>query len=340
MDIGCVDLTAPWDLNPRLDGSSIGDATPRDVKLATSGGLSMDAAATGGGISTGGAIVETGGATIDAQTSTGGTALIDAPIATGGTTVVDAPIEVGGIITTGGIAAQGGTTVIDAPVATGGVITTGGASGTGGSAVVYNCGSPYSLTGGTVTNFSDWNNATSTWGSSSRLMGNLSQYQSGGAVMSPVRAEGILVGMHLLGTVPIGSYGGGVMLFSTCTSLASYLNSNLLFDIYGKAPGCALELMVQTFDQRPIDADPAGTCRADAGADCYRFPGINVSLDSPTLPAEASAPSTVTKKLSDFRGWSAAKAVQVVGLQWQFTPKTNPAIDCYPDVTITNIRFQ
>jgi hypothetical protein len=59
------------------------------------------------------------------------------------------------------------------------------------------------------------------------------------------------------------------------------------------------------------------------------------------LSTSPTSPTQVNKPLSDFRGgFSNAKAVQVVGLQWQFTPKTNPAADCFPDVTIANIRFQ
>jgi hypothetical protein len=144
-----------------------------------------------------------------------------------------------------------------------------------------------------------------------------------------------------VGTFPANSFGGGILQFATCTSITSFTNGSIVFDIYGKAPGCNLELMVQILEQRPIDATPPGTCRADAGTTCYMFPAVAVNLDSPTLPTAPNTLATITKPVSELRGGlPAAKAVQVVGLQWQFTPKTNPASDCNPDLIITNVRFQ
>ena len=363
--MGCVDLTAPWVKKPRpvgfptggtpwtggtpasggtqnMDSSTNDDGPASGGMTAETGGTPVETGGALGGsggqsidatLSTGG-IRRTGGAPSDAQTSTGGIALVDAPIATGGTAIVDAPIATGGLIATGGIASTGGTTPPDALVTTGGVITTGGA------VISYNCASPYVLTGGTVTNFSDWNSTTSTWGSGTKLKGNVSSYQGGGASISPAKVEGTpLVGMHLVGTLPASSYAGGILQFATCTSVASY--PNLAFDIYGKAPGCNLEVLVQILEQRPVDANPPGTCKADGGTNCYLFPGVTVNLESPMLSSSPSSPTVVTKALSELRGGlPTAKATQVVGLQWQFTPKTNPAAECYPDVTITNIRFQ
>ena len=350
LGLGCVDLKAPWILHPRMDSAVLGGSTSTGG-TPDSGGLPGEDApgldglpATGGVVATGGVIGNDGGqadtdpatggtlsddAAIDAPASTGGTpgsggtSLGDAGpdlVVTGGSTTVDAPIATGGALTTGG-------------AITGGAVATGGAIATGGTIPPYTCSTPLVLSTGTVTNFSDWNSATSTWGTAPNLSGRLFQYQSGGATISPLAIEGTPTGLHLVGTFPEGSYGGSGLNFIPCTDVKGF--TRFSYSLYGKAQGCVLETMIQTFDQRPANLSPAGGCLSDGGM-CYLFPGFQMNLDSPSA-IPATSPDIVARNLSEFRGWSDGKAVQVIGLQWQLTPIST---NCVVDITITNIRFQ
>jgi len=347
--VGCVDLTAPWITHPRVGGAVIGGSPmPGDGGSQDTGGAPTETVGGSGGVvskedatvPSGGGASETGGVP-----SGGGATILDAQAATGGQTMaggsrLDAPIATGGIRATGGRVATGGATIVDAPQAKDTLIATGGLSlATGGTVIPYNCATPLALTGGTVTNFSDWNSATSTWGNRSRLSGGLFQYQAAGATINPLKVEGTPLGIHITGTIPSG-YGGVVLRFDQCTNVSA--NIAVGFDIYGKAKGCRWEVIIQNWDQRPVDETPPGGCLQDAGTACYKSPGVFPNLDLQTdIPS--TAPASVVKLYSTFSNWTAAKATQVIGLQWQFTSLTaNPTIEntCTIDVTIGNIRFQ
>jgi hypothetical protein len=274
---------------------------------------------------------------------------MDAPAATGGQTggmPIDAPLATGGVhatggqVATGGKTATGGTTNLDASQAGDTLVATGGAvMATGGVMLPYKCASPLALTGGTVTNFSDWNSATLSWGSRSRLSGRLFQYQAAEATIDPIKIEGTPLGMHVTGTIP-GGWGGVGLLFDQCTDISA--NIAVGFDIHGKAKGCRWEVIIQNWDQRPIEETPPGGCLMDAGTGCYKSPGVFPNLDLQTeIPS--TAPASVVKLYSGFSHWSAEKAKQVIGVQWQFTSLTaNPTAEntCTIDLTIGNIRFQ
>jgi hypothetical protein len=103
--------------------------------------------------------------------------------------------------------------------------------------------------------------------------------------------------------------------------------TKILFDVYGSAAGCTIDLQLQTFDQRPNNQTPPGGC--NPSGTCYTFPHIVVN---PTL---TSTPTTVTTTLSTMTNWTAAEGAQIVGIQWQFTGST-----CTPGATFTNIKFQ
>ena len=122
------------------------------------------------------------------------------------------------------------------------------------------------------------------------------------------------------------------------------IHPNVQFDISGPgAPGCDLEMQIQTFDQRPTSQTPPGGCDSNAGS-CYAFPAVKqiVDVSSPITTAK-----TITTAFTAFdSAWATdGNATQVVGIQWQFTGTNIAAVDggatsCPIDVTITNVKFR
>jgi hypothetical protein len=139
------------------------------------------------------------------------------------------------------------------------------------------------------------------------------------------KVEGTPKGLHLVGSTSSTAYAGGILTFLSCVTTASF--TKILFDVYGSAAGCTIDLQLQTFDQRPNDATPPGGF--NPSGTCYTFPHIAIST---TL---TSTPQTVTTTLSNMTNWTASASTQIVGVQWQFTG--NP---CTPGATFTNIKFQ
>jgi hypothetical protein len=216
---------------------------------------------------------------------------------------------------------------------TGGSVGTGGAVGTGGVAS-YNCSAaivPANGTSGMVTDFSDYNEATGHWGKSSGIFGSIYSYAGTSATMNAAKVEGTPKGLHLAGSVPANSYAGGGLTFLACATVASF--TQIQFSVYGNTANCAVELQVQTFDQRPTDQTPPGGCASN----CFNFPVLKQIIDLSTAVA-ASSPKTVVKSLSSFSNWSSTNAAEVVGLQWQFT-RASSSGTCTADVTVTEAKF-
>jgi len=280
---------------------------------ASGGGSSgRDAATTTGGH---------GGSPTDA--SSAGTEGSDAPLGGGGVPGSGGAQSMGGTISSGGIAGSGGVR------GTGGVLGSGGATATGGAAV-YHCASAVGPTNGVITDFADWDAVTGRWGTGA-LTGNVYPYGGTGTTMN-AKVEGNPTGLHITGSIPSGGYGGGGLTFLSCLTVASF--TKVSFDVYGSAAGCAIELQLQTYDQRPVDQTPAGACKNDGGSDCYKFPAKSQVVN---LTNAVSAPgTTVSVTLSSFANWSTAAAGQMVGMQWQFTSSGGA---CTPNATFTNIKF-
>jgi len=240
---------------------------------------------------------------------------------------------------TGGASGSGGSTGRGGSSAGGTTSSTGGSTGAGGSSASgLNCSAAVVPANGIVTDFSDYSSSSGRWGSTTGLYGAIYGYNGANGSTMKGAVDGAPTGLHLTGSVVANDYAGGGLGFSVCASVATF--TQVQFDISGPgAPGCDLELQVQTFDQRPTSQTPPGGC---AGS-CYNFPVVKKVVD---VSAPITTPITVTKVLaSDVSDWSAANARQVVGIQWQFTG-TNIAPDadggvaaCPVDVTITNIKF-
>jgi hypothetical protein len=185
-------------------------------------------------------------------------------------------------------------------------------------------------TNGTVTDFSDFNTTTGKWGNTSGLYGADFAYASTNATMteaiSPTNQN-----LHITGTLSSGDYAGAGLSFYTCADVSTF--SSISFTLAGSAPGCDLELQVQTFNQVPTTNTPPGGCVSG----CYGFP----SKGKVAIPT--ATPTVVTTTLSTLSNWTAADATQVVGIQFQFTvPQVadgGTATSCAVDVTIDDVKF-
>ena len=242
------------------------------------------------------------------------------------------PSSTGGTTGTGG-SSTGGTTGAGGSTGAGGTTGAGGSSATG-----LNCAAAVEPSNGVVTDFSDW--TPGKWGAGSALSGAIFGYKGTNGSSVAAAVEGSPMGLHLTGSVFANDYSGGGLGFNVCATVANF--TQVQFDISGSgAPGCELEMQLQTFDQRPTTQTPPGGCDSAAGS-CYTFPVVRKIVDVST---PITTPTTITKKLSDFENWSTANAKQVVGIQWQFTgTNINSSVDggatsCPIDVTITNIKF-
>ena len=291
--------------------------------VGTGGRTSPDGSASTGGASS------AGGEIGDVPLGTGGESATGGVLATGGRG--GATAATGGVADTGGAIGTGGATAAGGATGTGGASGTGGATGTGGT-TGYNCASAIVPTSGAVTDFTDWNATTARWGTGA-LIGTIYQYASSGATMKTATVEGTPKGLHLSGTVSSTGYAGGGLTFLSCVKVSSF--TKIQFEVYGSAANCAVELQLQTFDQRPTDQSPPGGCvKATDGSGCFTFPVTNVTaLSSPV----AAPGTTVTATLANFTNWSAAAAGQIVGMQWQFI--RSGSSDCAVDATFTNIKF-
>jgi len=266
---------------------------------------------------------------------------------TGGDTV-----GIGGTTGTGGAAQTGGTTGAgsDGTTQTGGATGTGGSGGTGGTAGAggsagtggstqpsLNCSAAVTPASGYVTDFSDYNTATGTWGNMSGLSGTIFSDSALTATVDTTHGN-----LHIAGTLALGSIGNFGLGFNVCANVASF--SSISFTLAGSAPGCGFGLEIQTYDQLPTTSNPPGGCLP--GAACGRFPGrFNVATPSTT-------PTVVTTHFGSLmfnNPWSAADAAQVVGIQFQFEnsplPPPLPGTDagtpssCPVDVTIDDVKF-
>jgi hypothetical protein len=179
---------------------------------------------------------------------------------------------------------------------------------------------------GMVTDFSDFNSTTGKWGNTSGLYGAVFSYGGLTQVVDAAKQN-----FHVTGTLASGAYGGAGLSFYACADVSTF--SSISFTLAGSAPGCDLELQVQTFDQVPTTNTPPGGCASG----CYGFPSKG------RVAVPSSTATVVTTAFSALGNWTAADATEVVGIQFQFTvPQVadgGTAISCPIDVTIDDVKF-
>jgi glucuronoarabinoxylan endo-1,4-beta-xylanase len=189
---------------------------------------------------------------------------------------------------------------------------------------------PNNLENGGVTDFSDY--TSQKWGNTSGLWGYKYSYAGKNSTMG-VDIDAAAKKMHVTGSVVSGDYGGAGISFGVCTTVDSF--SQVQFTLSGSSPGCDLELQIKTYDQTPSGSTPGG-CVQDNGS-CYNYP-VKKRVAVPTSDTQ-----TITAALADFSSWSKENAVQVVGVQWQWTGNSeldpDSGVGCPVDVTISNVKF-
>jgi len=211
--------------------------------------------------------------------------------------------------------------------------------GTGGASA-FACDAPVSPPA-LLTDFSPayWMNTTGKWGMVP-FQGNKYSFASpavvdGGLSTSTANVD-IAVdqqNLNVMATVVPGAYAGFGLLFDQCATVAAY--SGVRFSMQGSTGGCALELQLETYDQRPGNQSPPGGCDRDAGVSaCLNYP---VAHDLPT-PANTADWITVDVPFSSVTGWSATAAGEIVGLQWQLTLPAGGAA-CAANFRIDDVQF-
>ena len=238
----------------------------------------------------------------------------------------------------------------------GGVTGTAGVTGSGGRFACaadqsLNCSAAVTLSGGHVTTFSpeEWSPTDGKYCNASGLRGSIFSYSGGGPATADdggvvsSNAQGVDApagNFRLTLTAGPGGYAGGGISFDHCVSASSF--NALRFSAWiasGDITGCNFKSQLQTFEQRPTNQSPPGSCDPDAGS-CYNFPTAAVTL--------GSTPTTFTIKFSDF-ATSATHANpipgELVGLQWQLesAPPLDPdggaQLPCSVEIRIDDIDF-
>jgi hypothetical protein len=314
------------------DAPGVQPDVPMGGSIGGTGGIG-GIGGTGGG---GGETTAIGGTTAVGGTGGGTTGVGGTPAgggAGGGTAGTGPTAGTGGVTQSGGTMGTGGSG------GTGGTAGTGGSSGTGGNTQPsLNCSAAVTPASGYVTDFSDYNPTTGKWGNTAGLYGGLfscSGYEFSipsakiAAVVDPANQN-----LHVTGTLTSADYGGfgGVGLsFNVCTTVASF--SSISFTLAGSAPGCFLNLMLQTYDQLSTTSNPPGGCVPSKP--CGGFPGTGLATPSTT-------PTVVTTPFGAFSSWSAATAAQVVGILFLFSVSRvadGGTASCTVDVTIDDVKF-
>jgi hypothetical protein len=313
---------------PASGGSSATGGTSDSGGSPATGGTP----ATGGSPATGGTSASGGISASGGSSAAGGSTDNGGSTGNGGSSAAGGATGNGGSSGTGGSSGSGGSSAAGGSTAAGGSSGTGGSAGAGGTTPALACAAPLTPTNGNVTDFSDWDVTSGKWGNTSGLYGAVYDYTNGGTTATmKVSVDTFNKNLHFVGSLASGDFAGGGLSFNTCATVASF--KSISFTIAGSAPGCDLELQIQTFDQRPTTQTPPGGCTAN----CYGFPSKG-RIATPT-----ATPVTITTLLSDFSKWSDANAAQVVAIQFQFTVPQTPdggtAATCAVDMTIDDVKF-
>lgn len=250
----------------------------------------------------------------------------------------------GGAGQSGGNSGAGGANDSGGTTGSGGATNSGGSNGSGGSTGTTGSGcsapvAPANGSAGGVTNFSDYSTSSGKWGSTSNVYGSIYGYPGTNGSTLTAKVDSTAGNLHFTGSVVSGDYAGGGVSFENCATVAAF--TKVSFAISGSLSGtgassCALELQIQTFEQRPTTATPPGSCDASAGS-CYGFP----SYAKIAVPSSTS--TVVTTSLADFSGWKDELAKQVMGLQWQVTMAPASGTDsttCEVDFSVDDIKFE
>jgi hypothetical protein len=203
---------------------------------------------------------------------------------------------------------------------------------------VFDCGATATPTNGNVTDFSDWNNTMGKWGVAPGLRGTRYGYSSpsmdgGPPSTNVVMVDATLQNLSFTGSVEPAGYAGAGLGFDVCGNVSGY--TGLQFSYSGTLGGCALEIQLVTFSQKPTDQNPAGGCDRTVTS-CFNFPKKTM------LPEPTATLTPITIPFAEMTGWTAANATEIVGIQWQVTvppPVDGGQTTCAIDLRFDDIKF-
>ena len=298
-------------------GGNAGGGTP-GVAGATSGGAGGKGG--GGGTTALGGTPGTGGlggaAGGGGQPATGGMPGTGGLQPTGGTMGTGGSTGGGGQPGTGGATGGGGSS---GGGGKGGAGATGGGGGGGTAPVVFNCAASTTPAGGLIADFTSWDATTMRWTASTGAFGTVFAYHD--ANSTSTAAVGNMMNLHFTGT--LAGYAGIGIVFDRCEAVGAG-NTAIQFTVSGTAPNCALELQLQPYSLRPTTEVPAGGCTMTPTSNCYNmFP----------KQSNVATSGTVKVTLANMSMWTAARASEIVAVQFQLTG------NCTADLRFDDIKF-
>jgi hypothetical protein len=191
---------------------------------------------------------------------------------------------------------------------------------------------------GHVTDFSrrEWSSSSGKWCNEGGLHGSLFSFKGNGANDSnAISVNTMDASLRLALTVSSGSYGGGGIAFEAgCLDASAF--SGLQFSIAvasGSLSGCAYQIQLQTFEQRPTSQNPPGGCDINTTS-CYSFPYVRNNL--PAASTDPTMPTLVSLPFSMFSASTMPAPAQIVGLQWQVNSTSG---QCTVELRLDDVGF-
>ena len=202
-----------------------------------------------------------------------------------------------------------------------------------------NCAAPFKLQAdGHVTDFStrEWSSASGKWCDESGMHGSIFSFKGTGANDSNAISVNTMDGsLRLALTVSTGSYGGGGIAFEAgCLDASAFMGLQFSIAVAsGSLDGCAYQIQLQTFEQRPTTQNPSGGCDQNTTS-CYSFPYVRNNL--PAASTDPAMPTLVTLPFNMFSASMMPAPAQIVGLQWQVNSTSSM---CTVELRLDDIAF-
>jgi len=202
-----------------------------------------------------------------------------------------------------------------------------------------NCAAPFTLPAdGHVTDFStrEWSSAAGKWCNEGGMHGSIFSFKGNGANDSnAISVNTTDSSLRLALTVSSGSYGdSGIAFEAGCVDASAF--SGLQFSIAvasGSLSGCAYQIQLQTFEQRPTSQNPPGGCDINTTS-CYSFPYVRSNL--PAASTDPTMPTLVSLPFSMFSASTMPAPAQIVGLQWQVNSTSG---QCTVELRLDDVGF-
>jgi hypothetical protein len=207
------------------------------------------------------------------------------------------------------------------------------------SVAPLNCAAPFKVgPDGHITDFSnrEWMNGSGKWCDESGLHGSIFSFKGNGANdANAISVNPMDNSLRLSLTVSQGSYGGGGLAFEAgCVDASEFTGLQFTVAVAsGSLAGCAYQVQLQTFEQRPTSQSPPGGCDQNFTS-CYSFPYVRNNL--PTASTDPSMPTLVSLPFTDFSASMMPAPAQIVGIQWQVNSTSSM---CTVELRLDDVGF-